>query len=172
MSDPLDAPMDLDDIERRVRASAVATGAPFEIVACDPRLADTAAFCDAYGFAPEDSANTIIVVGKSVPPVFAACVVLATSRLDVNGTVKRKLAAGKASFAKPEQTDALTGMTLGGVTAFGLPAGLPLWIDAAVMARPRIILGGGSRRWKVLVEPAALLALPGCEVVDGLAGLT
>ena len=159
----------LDDIERRVRDSAESTGVPFEMVPCDPDLADTAAFCREYGFALEDSANTIVVVGTSAPATSAACLVLATHRLDVNGTVKRRLAGGKASFAKPEETDRLTGMTLGGVTVFGLPADLPIWIDAAVMERPRIIVGGGSRKWKLLVEPRALLALPGSAAVDGLA---
>ena len=87
-------------------------------------------FCAAYGYAPEDSANTIVVVGKSTPPVYAACVVLATTRLDVNGVVRRRLGTRKASFASAEETKAITGMLIGGVTAFGLPADLPLWVDA------------------------------------------
>lgn len=142
---------------------------PCELFACDPALADTSAFCAAYGFAREDSANTIVVVGKSDPPVYAACVVLATHRLDVNRTVRARLARRKASFASPEETRALTGMAIGGVTVFGLPAGLPIWVDAAVMARERIVLGGGSRSWKVIAEPSVLLTLPGVEVVEGLA---
>src|SRR5215208_2807077 len=120
-------------------------GVPYALFACDPALADTAAFCAAYGFAPEDSANTIIVIGKSDPPVFAACVVLATHRLDVNRVVRDRLGTRKASFASSDETSALTGMEIGGVTAFGLPTGLPLWVDAAVMDRPRIVLGGGTR---------------------------
>jgi prolyl-tRNA editing enzyme YbaK/EbsC (Cys-tRNA(Pro) deacylase) len=139
--------------------------------ACDPALADTAAFCAAYGFALEDSANTIVVVGKSDPPVYAACVVLATHRLDVNRVIKQRLGARKASFASPEETRALTGMAIGGVTAFGLPEGLPLWVDAEVMARERIVLGGGSRSWKVIAPPSILLTLPNVEVVEGLAAM-
>ena len=111
---------------------------------CDPDLADTAAFCEAYGYAPQDSANTIVVAGKSTPPVYAACVVLATTRLDVNGTVRRRLGARKASFASADETREMTGMLIGGVTAFGLPPKLPVWVDAAVMGRERIILGGGA----------------------------
>lgn len=140
-----------------------------ELFACDPALADTAAFCAAYGFALEDSANTIIVVGKSTPPVYAACVVLATHRLDVNRAVRSRLGTRKASFASPAETRDLTGHEIGGVTVFGLPAGLPVLVDAAVMARQRIVLGGGSRSWKVLAPPSILLTIDGVEVVEGLA---
>jgi prolyl-tRNA editing enzyme YbaK/EbsC (Cys-tRNA(Pro) deacylase) len=142
-----------------------------ELFACDPALADTAAFCAAYGFAMEDSANTIVVIGKSNPPVYAACVVLATHRLDVNRVVKTKLGTRKASFASPDETMALTGMAIGGVTVFGLPADLPILVDAAVMSRDRIVLGGGSRSWKVIAPPSILLAVAGVEVVDDLAFL-
>ncbi len=159
----------MDELEQRVQASVAATGVPFDVVACDPDLADTAAFCAAYGFAPDESANTIVVVGKGDRPVHVACVVLATTRLDVNGAVRRRLGVRKASFAPAETTRELTGMLIGGVTAFGLPPGLPVWIDAAVMTRDRVILGGGSRSTKLLVAPAALTSLPGAEVVEGLA---
>lgn len=144
-------------------------GEPYELFACDPALADTAAFCAAYGFAPEDAANTIVVIGKADPPRYAACVTLAPFRLDVNRTVRDRLGTRKASFAPAEATASLTGMTMGGVTVFGLPAGLPIWVDARVMARDRIVLGGGSRSWKVIASPAILRTLPAMEVVDGLA---
>jgi prolyl-tRNA editing enzyme YbaK/EbsC (Cys-tRNA(Pro) deacylase) len=144
-------------------------GVPYELFPCDPALADTAAFCKAYGFALEDSANTIVVIGKAHPPVYAACVVLATTRLDVNRTVRERLGTRKASFAATDETQGLTGMSIGGVTVFGLPPDLPVLVDARVMDRPRIVLGGGSRYWKVLAEPAILLALPNVEVVEGLA---
>lgn len=136
---------------------------------CDPALADTAAFCAAYGYAMVDSANTIVVVGKGDPPRYAACVLLATTRLDVNGVVRRRLGVRKASFADAATTLELTGMALGGVSAVGLPADLPLWVDAAVLGRKRIVLGGGSRARKLLAPPALLVALPGAEVVEGLA---
>jgi prolyl-tRNA editing enzyme YbaK/EbsC (Cys-tRNA(Pro) deacylase) len=144
-------------------------GAPYELIACDPALADTAAFCAAYGYSPGDSANTIVVIGKSDPPRYVACVVLATTRLDVNRTVRGRLGVRRLSFASFEQAQALTGMELGGVTVFGLPPGLPIWVDRRVMERPEIILGGGSRSWKVKVPPAILLELPGVEIVDDLA---
>jgi prolyl-tRNA editing enzyme YbaK/EbsC (Cys-tRNA(Pro) deacylase) len=157
-----------NDIEARVRAAAAATGVAFEVVPCDPALADTADFCAAYGFAPEDSANCVVVVGKSDPPVFAACVVLATTRLDVNGVVRRRLGTRKASFAGPDDVEALTGMTLGGVTPLALPAKVPLWVDELVMTRPRIVVGGGSRASKIVAAPALLAAIS-AEVVPGLA---
>ena len=162
------APDQDPDADRRVLEGWLAGRGEHELFACDPALADTAAFCAAYGFAPEDSANTIVVVGKGSPPAYAACVVLATHRLDVNRVVKGRFGR-KSSFASPEETRALTGMEIGGVTAFGLPAGLPLWVDSAVMERERIVLGGGSRSWKVIAPPSILLTLPDVEVVEGLA---
>jgi prolyl-tRNA editing enzyme YbaK/EbsC (Cys-tRNA(Pro) deacylase) len=144
-------------------------GVPYELFPCDPSLADTAAFCAAYGFALEDSANTIVVIGKSKPAVYAACVVLATTRLDVNRTVRDRLGTRKASFAAHDETQALTGMTIGGVTVFGLPPDLMVLVDARVMTRERIVLGGGSRSWKVLASPEILRALPNAQIVDGLA---
>lgn len=155
--------------EEVVREHLAALGQPYEILPCDPALADTAAFCQAYGFAPEDSANTIVVVGKADPPRYVACVVLANSRLDVNHTVRQRLGTRRASFASAEETRALTGMMIGGVTVFGLPEGLPVWVDSRVMERPRVILGGGSRSCKVRAAPSILLALPNVAVVEGLA---
>ena len=155
--------------EEAVLAALDATGVPYDVIPCDPALADTAAFCEHYGFAPEDSANTIVVASKKEPRRHVACVVLATTRLDVNGTVKRRLGSGKVSFASAEETAEITGMQIGGVTALALPPELPLWVDAAVLARPRIILGGGSRSMKIHVAPEALTRLPSCDVVEGLA---
>ncbi len=157
------------DPEAAVRQHLDALGADYEIVPCDPELADTAAFCETYGYSLDESANTIVVVGKADPPPYAACVVLASTRLDVNRTVRQRLGVRKASFASADQTRELTGMLIGGVTAVGLPAGLPLWIDAAVMDRDRVILGGGSRSSKIRIAPAALLGLDAVEVVEGLA---
>jgi len=159
-----------DDAGRaRLEAALDPLDVPYELFPCDPALADTAQFCAAYGFSPDESANTIVVVGKSDPRVYAACIVLATHRLDVNRAVRDKLGTRKASFAGPDETRELTGMEIGGVTPFGLPDGLPVWIDADVMARSRLILGGGSRSWKVISSPALLKAVPGAEVVERLA---
>ncbi len=153
----------------RLVATLEPLGVEYELFACDPALADTAAFCAAYGFAPADSANTILVVGKTEPPRYAACVVLAPNRLDVNRTVRDRLGTRKASFAPSEATREITGMEIGGVTVFGLPPELPIWVDGRVMERERVVLGGGSRSWKVIASPSILLGLPGVEVVEGLA---
>jgi prolyl-tRNA editing enzyme YbaK/EbsC (Cys-tRNA(Pro) deacylase) len=159
-----------DDAGRdRLIAALEPLGVAYELFACDPALADTAAFCAAYGFSPDESANTFLVIGKSDPPRYAACVTLAPYRLDVNRAVRDRLGTRKASFAPSESTRDITGMEIGGVTVFGLPPELPIWVDARVMARERIVLGGGSRSWKVIATPAILAALPSVEVVEGLA---
>lgn len=157
------------ELPEPVRDHLTRLGVPYELIACDPALADTAAFCATYGYTLEESANTILVAGRSEPPRYAACVVLAHTRLDVNRTVRQRLGTRKASFASAEDTRARTAMAIGGVTVFGLPADLPLWVDRRVMERERIIVGGGSRSCKIAIHPAVLLALPCVEVVDGLA---
>jgi prolyl-tRNA editing enzyme YbaK/EbsC (Cys-tRNA(Pro) deacylase) len=158
----------IEPSEARVRA-AVADLPGVEVVDIDPALADTADFCAAYGYSMDESANAILVIGKSDPPVYAVGLVLATTRLDVNKAVRRRLGTRKASFAPPDATRELTGMEIGGVTPFALPAGLPLWIDARVMERERIVVGGGSRACKVVGPPEMLLSVPGAEVVADLA---
>ena len=159
----------MTDAPDPVLEAAAATGGAWRVMDCDPDFADTAAFCERYGVAPEDSANTIVVIGKSDPPVYCACILLATTRLDVNKVVRKLLGTRKASFASAEETAEITGMMIGGVTPFGLPAGLPLYVDAAVVARSEVVVGGGSRSRKLVVAPAVLAALPGATVVDGLA---
>jgi prolyl-tRNA editing enzyme YbaK/EbsC (Cys-tRNA(Pro) deacylase) len=161
--------IDVESVERRVDAHLRLLDTPYEVVECDPDLADTAAFCAAYGYAAEDAANTIVVVGKSQPPSYAACILLATTRLDVNHAVRDRLGTRKASFADRDLTRALTGMAIGGVTAFGLPDGLRIWVDRRVTSRPRLVLGGGSRRRKIVGPPSLLTSQPGVEIVDGLA---
>ncbi len=165
---PMTTPDPDRDADRALLEALLAGRGEHELFACDPALADTAAFCAAYGFAPDDSANTIVVVGKGNPPAYSACVVLATHRLDVNHAIKQRFGR-KASFASPDETRALTGHEIGGVTVFGLPPDLPVWVDAAVMDRGRIVLGGGSRSWKVIAPASILLTLPNVEVVAGLA---
>jgi prolyl-tRNA editing enzyme YbaK/EbsC (Cys-tRNA(Pro) deacylase) len=160
---------DPEPVEQRVDDHLLSLGIPYEVAECDPALADTAAFCDAYGFSPQDSANTIVVIGKSDPPRYVACVLLATTRLDVNHAVRDKLGVRKASFADRDQTMALTGMSIGGVTALGLPGEFPIWVDRMVTTRPRIVLGGGSRRRKIVGSPELLTAQSRVEIVDGLA---
>ena len=157
------------DIELAVRRALDDLGVPYEPLPCDPDFADTAAFCERYGVAPEDSANTIVVAGKVEPRRYAACVVLATTRLDVNGVVRRRLDVRKASFASPDETRELTGMLIGGVTPLALPDGIPVWVDRRVMGRHAVVLGGGSRSLKIRVAPVVFERMTGVEVVADLA---
>ena len=115
------------------------------------------------------TANTIIVASKKEPKQYAACLVLAHTRLDVNHAVKRLMGASRVSFASADETMALTGMQIGGVTVLALPPDLPIYVDERIMALPWMILGAGSRSAKVKVSPQALLRLPGVQVVPGLA---
>jgi prolyl-tRNA editing enzyme YbaK/EbsC (Cys-tRNA(Pro) deacylase) len=160
-----------DLLPSRLRGWLKAHDVGYQVIACDPDYADTAAFCARYGVAPEDSANTIVVTSKRGPQRQAACVVLATTRLDVNRTVCRVLNVPRASFASADQTRELTGMMIGGVTPFGLPDGLPLLVDARVMTRPTVVVGGGSRSAKLRIRPDDLLRVPDATVVEGLASL-
>jgi prolyl-tRNA editing enzyme YbaK/EbsC (Cys-tRNA(Pro) deacylase) len=159
-------------IQDDVIATLDGLGVDYEVIECDPDFADTAAFCEKYGYAPEISANTIVVASKSEPPSYVACVVTATTRLDVNNRVRKLMGVRKASFATPEQTSELTGMLIGGVTVFALPPGLGIWVDRRVMELDQIILGGGSRSCKIKVTPDFLHRLPNVEVIDDLARAT
>ncbi|MEK9722134.1 MAG: YbaK/EbsC family protein [Rhodospirillaceae bacterium] len=152
-----------------IHAFLAGTGLAHEVVPCDPDDAETAVFAEKYGYSLDDSANCILVKTKTGEEKFVACVVLATTRLDVNNRVRKKIGARKVSFAAPEDTRRLTGMDLGGVTPLCLPDGLPVWIDARVMAREAIILGGGDRASKIIVSPRVFDQVPNVEVVEDLA---
>lgn len=154
------------DSEQAVLAHLDRLGADYEVVRIDPAFANTALFCERYGYSMEESANCIVVVGKTTPPRYAACLVQATRRLDVNGTVRRLLGVRKASFAPAEQTVELTGMLPDGVTPFGLPDDLPLYVDAPIMALDKVIVGGASRSLKLLVSTAVFSDV--ADVVEGL----
>ncbi|WP_431947963.1 YbaK/EbsC family protein [Actinacidiphila sp. bgisy167] len=139
------------------------------LVDTDPEKADTAVFTETYGVALEQSANCVVVAGKRGEQVtLAACVVLATTRTDVNGLVRRHLGVRKASFAPMDTAVGESGMEYGGITPIGLPADWPLLVDASVADAPYVIVGSGRRRGKLLVPGKALASLPGAEVLEGL----
>ena len=158
-----------DPIEQSVVEHLRELDVEFEVLECDPDFADTARFCERYGIDPAISANAIVVASKKEPKQYVTCVVLATTRLDVNGAVRKRLGVNKASFASAEETMDLTGMMIGGVTPFALPGGLAVWVDARVMDQPKVVVGGGSRSMKVLVDSAVFTRMPEAEVVDDLA---
>lgn len=141
----------------------------YSVLECLPEMADTAAFCEYYHFSPEQAANTILVASRKVEPTrFVLCVVLATTRLDVNQKVCQLLGVRKASFADGETTVERTGMLIGGVTAIGI-ADIPVYVDSAVMRPEQVVMGGGNRSSKLLLDPHELLKLPNVEVIEGLA---
>jgi prolyl-tRNA editing enzyme YbaK/EbsC (Cys-tRNA(Pro) deacylase) len=135
----------------------------------DPELADTAAFCQSYGVGMDQSANCVVVAGKRAGELrYAACMVLATDRADVNGAVRRLLDVRKASFAPMAEAVELTGMEYGGITPMGLPAGWPVLVSAEVASAGPVVIGSGLRRSKLLVDGALLATLPGGQVVPDL----
>ncbi|GIJ66314.1 YbaK/EbsC family protein [Virgisporangium ochraceum] len=139
----------------------------------DPDLADTAAFCAAYDVGLEESANCVVVAGKREGVTrYAACVILATTRADVNGVVRKLLDVRKASFAPMAEAVELTGMEYGGITPIGLPPEWPVLVDSRVTATARVIIGSGIRGSKIELPGAALADLPGAQVIEDLARIS
>lgn len=155
------APEVIEDLER--------LGLEYEVMPCDPELADTADFCAAYDIPLENSANAILVASRKPEGHNAVCVVLAHTRLDVNGTVRKKLGVRKVSFAPADLTMELTGQEIGGVTIFGLPDDLPIWLDSRVNECDWVIVGAGSRSAKIRFDPSQLQGIDGYEFVSELA---
>jgi prolyl-tRNA editing enzyme YbaK/EbsC (Cys-tRNA(Pro) deacylase) len=156
-----------DLLAEPVAAAIRALGLADVLVAeIDPSVADTAAFCERYAVGLDVSANCVVVAGRrGGDTTLAACMVLATDRADVNGVVRRRIDARKASFASMEVAVAETGMEYGGITPIGLPAGWPILVDARVNATDHVIIGSGVRRSKLVVPGALLARLPGAEVI-------
>lgn len=158
-------------ILERIYAFLDATGLEYEVMDCDPELADTTVFCEKYGYPLENSVNTILVKAKTGGERFVACVLLATTRLDVNRVVRKRLEARRVSFAGADETRDITGMEIGGVTPICLPEDLPLWVDRRIMEADYVILGGGNRSSKIRISPHVFEHVPSCTIIDGLAKL-
>lgn len=159
-----------DPVERRVIEHLEGLGAEYEVLDCDPASADTAAFCERYGYSLDESANAILVASRKPPGRNALCLALATTRLDVNRKVRDLLGVRKLSFAPADLTRDLTGMEIGGVTPFGLHGGIPVFVDDRIVSLDRCIVGGGSRGMKIVVDPEVFARMPGLSIVAGLAG--
>lgn len=156
-------------VQKSVRNLDEENAAQVGVCEIDPELADTAEFCERYGSPLERSANCVVVAGKRAGEVrYAACMVLATTRADVNGVVKRWLGVRKASFAPMAEAVELTGMEYGGITPFGLPDGWPVLLDPAVAEVSAAVVGSGLRRSKIITAGPVLADLPGAEVVQEL----
>lgn len=139
------------------------------VVEIDPALSDTASTRAHYGLEPDRLANCVVVGGKREGVErLAACVVLATTRADVNNVVRRLLDVRKASFLPMERAVELTGMEYGGITPVGLPADWPVFVDSAVVLQSLVVIGSGVRRSKILLPGAVLGRLPAAQVIDGL----
>ncbi|WP_187369785.1 YbaK/EbsC family protein [Fodinicola acaciae] len=164
--------LDRPDLLAEPVAAAIAAlpdPAAVTVAEIDPELADTAAFCERYGVRLDESANCVVVTGRrGGEERFAACMVLATTRADVNNVVRKRLDVRKASFAPMDVATGLTGMEYGGITPLGLP-GWPVLVDAAVAAAGEVVIGSGVRRSKLWLPGSVLAKLPAAEVVDGLA---
>ncbi|MBM3935347.1 MAG: hypothetical protein FJ319_13825 [SAR202 cluster bacterium] len=154
--------------EARVVKTLEGLGIPYEILRIDPAYADTVVFCEKYGYEVGDCGNTIIVAAKKEPKQYSACIVRGSDRLDVNKAVKRLMGVSRLSFASADETRELTGMEIGGVTPFDLPAGVPIYADAKLMPLQFVILGSGSRASKVKISPEVLRRIPGAQVIEGL----
>jgi prolyl-tRNA editing enzyme YbaK/EbsC (Cys-tRNA(Pro) deacylase) len=157
---------DTSDLEHRVLDAARALDPGAEAIWIDPDLADTATFCARYGHSLEASGNCIVVRSKTGTLRYAACVVQATRQLDLNRRSRDLVDARKASFADADETVEVTGMVPGGVTPLALPADLHVYVDAPIMDLDRVILGGGGRRLKLVLDPRTLTALPQLTVAD------
>ena len=159
----------MTDTLPKIRKFIESTKLEFEVMDCNPELADTYIFCKEYGIDLEDSVNTIVVKTKTGELKYAVCALLATTKLDINKMIRKKLGARKVSFATIEETAKLTKMDIGGVTPLILPSTLPLWVDSRVMQRHSIVLGGGNRSSKIKISPKIFQQTLNTEIVEGLA---
>lgn len=140
---------------------------PAWAVAIDPTLADTAAFCAEYDVPMAASANCVIVHGKRAgESTYAALMVLATHRADVNGIVRKHLGVRKISFAAQDDAVSSTGMEYGGITPIGVPAAWPVLVDEAVAQAGLVVIGSGIRASKLLIDGADLAKLPSATVLE------
>lgn len=149
-----------------IREALDAHGLEYDVVVCEEHLADTAEFCAHYGYTADVAVNAIVVALKTNPRTYVACLVRYDSKLDVNHKVSNVVGVKRVSFASAEETAALTGMLIGGVTVAGLPPEVPILIDTRVMDREKVIIGGGNRSSKLYIRPAELLKLPNARVED------
>lgn len=160
------------DIEAKVIGDLDILGISYQLIHCDPQFADTSVFCEKYGYSLDECGNTILVASKKEPKQYAACVVRASMKLDVNKTVRKLMGVQRLSFASAEETMKLTGMLIGGVTVFALPTDILLYIDRSLMDLKTVILGSGSRSSKININPLVFKEMPNARIVEGLSSAT
>lgn len=156
----------MSELDPIVQRAVDGLGVRYEVLDCNPEWADTDVFCSNYDIPRDHAANAILIVSRSEPKQYAVCLVLATTKIDVNHAVSRLMGIKRLSFASAEEAKALTGQAIGGVTVFGLPDGIPLYIDNRIMARDYVIVGGGNRSTKIKLAPAELSRIPQAKAAD------
>lgn len=156
----------MSDLDPAVQRELDALAIPHEVLPCNPDWADTDVFCANYGIPRDNAANTILVAAKTEPRQYVACLVTASMKLDVNHKISKLIGIKRLSFASAEETKEVTGQLIGGVTVFGLPDSVPLYIDERVMERDYVIVGGGNRSTKIKLAPEYLTRLQRVTVAD------
>jgi prolyl-tRNA editing enzyme YbaK/EbsC (Cys-tRNA(Pro) deacylase) len=156
----------MSDLDPTVQRELDSLAVPYEVLPCNPEWADTDVFCANYDIPRDNAANTILVAAKTEPRQYVVCLVTASMKLDVNHKISKLIGIKRLSFASAEETKEVTGQLIGGVTVFGLPDSVPLYIDARVMEREYIIVGGGNRSTKIRIAPEHLLRLQRATVAD------
>ena len=141
---------------------------PYQVVECKEEYADTYLFCEKYDYPIEFCANTILLSSKKPPNYHVACVLQGDKKLDVNNKVRKLMNSSKVSFASHEETVALTNMKSGGVTIFGLPNSIDIYVDSEVMNQPYLIFGSGNRNSKIIIEPNYLSQIPNIKLVENI----
>ena len=158
--------LSMSDLDPTVQRELDSLAVPYEVLPCNPEWADTDVFCANYDIPRDNAANTILVAAKTEPRQYVACLVTASMKLDVNHKISKLIGIKRLSFASAEETKEVTGQLIGGVTVFGLPDSVPLYIDARVMEREYVIVGGGNRSTKIRIAPEHLLRLQRATVAD------
>jgi prolyl-tRNA editing enzyme YbaK/EbsC (Cys-tRNA(Pro) deacylase) len=156
----------MPQLDPAVTSAIESLGITCEVLPCNPEWADTDVFCANYNIPRDRAANTILVASKSEPKQYSACLVLSHTKLDVNHAVSRLMGIKRLSFASADETKAVTGQSIGGVTIFGLPDTIPVYVDSRVVAAEYVIVGGGNRSTKIKLPPAELHRIPHVTIAD------
>ncbi len=156
----------VSELDPAVQRALDTLGIRHEVLPCNPEWADTDVFCANYNIPRQNAANTILVASKTDPRTYSACLVLATTKLDVNHAVSALMGVKRLSFASPDETKAVTGQSIGGVTVFAIPDSIPIYVDRRVMDTEYVIVGGGNRSTKIKLPPGDLRKVPGLTVAE------
>ena len=156
----------MSELDPDVQRAIDSLGIRYEVLPCNPDWADTDVFCANYDIPRQNAANTILVASKSDPRKYSACLVLAATKLDVNHAVSALMGIKRLSFASADETKAVTGQSIGGVTVFAIPDSIPIYVDRRVMDAQYVIVGGGNRSTKIKLAPGELRRVPGLSVAD------